>query len=319
MKEAASRIVAQAYLKGYFGTVDEMLSCTSSVGVPGVADLSPDDWSDYISRYSVGMQARAKGGGAIVMLLSAADVNNIAAVFRKQEPESKAALDPDALPSLKEVFEPCLGGGASYFKETFGNEIELEECDLAPFGSDQAEPLIQLLGDDVTKAPFTFTVPGAAQGSGVLLFSQNLEATVPDEALAEAVGQEGATGSGGAQLSQNELDDILTGVGAPKPTQAAPSDQPPDAGTPVPSNIDMVLDIRLVATARLGRVEMPIADILSLGPGSIIEVGHLVDEPIELLVNDKLIARGDVVVVEEKFGLRITEIISPQARIESLR
>ncbi|MCC6491238.1 MAG: flagellar motor switch protein FliN [Candidatus Hydrogenedentes bacterium] len=84
-------------------------------------------------------------------------------------------------------------------------------------------------------------------------------------------------------------------------------------------NLDMVLDIRLVATARLGRIEMPISEILSLGPGSIIEVGHLVDEPVELLVNDKLIARGDVVVVDEKFGLRITEIVSPRERIESLR
>ena len=81
----------------------------------------------------------------------------------------------------------------------------------------------------------------------------------------------------------------------------------------------MVLDIKLVATARLGRVEMPIDEILALGQGSVIEVGHLVDEPIELLVNDKLIARGDVVVVEEKFGLRITEIVSPRERIESLR
>ena len=81
----------------------------------------------------------------------------------------------------------------------------------------------------------------------------------------------------------------------------------------------MVLDIRLVATARLGRIEMPISEILALGPGSIIEVGHLVDEPVELLVNDKLIARGDVVVVDEKFGLRITEIVSPRERIESLR
>ncbi|MBX7256389.1 MAG: flagellar motor switch protein FliN [Candidatus Hydrogenedentes bacterium] len=90
-------------------------------------------------------------------------------------------------------------------------------------------------------------------------------------------------------------------------------------GDAVPKNIDMVLDIQLVATARLGKVEMPIGDILTLGPGSIIEVGHLVDEPVELLVNNKLIARGDVVVVDEKFGLRITEIVSPKERIESLR
>jgi flagellar motor switch protein FliN/FliY len=84
-------------------------------------------------------------------------------------------------------------------------------------------------------------------------------------------------------------------------------------------NLEMVLDIGLIATARLGHVEMPIGDIMKLGPGSIIEVGHMVDEPVDLLVNGKLIARGDVVVVDEKFGLRITEIVSARERIESLR
>jgi len=76
-------------------------------------------------------------------------------------------------------------------------------------------------------------------------------------------------------------------------------------------NLDMVYDIRLEATARLGRVELPIGSILNLGPGSV--------EPVELYINDKLIARGDVVVVDEKFGLRITEIVSARERIESLR
>jgi flagellar motor switch protein FliN/FliY len=85
------------------------------------------------------------------------------------------------------------------------------------------------------------------------------------------------------------------------------------------SNLDMILDIRLVVRARLGRIEMPINEILALGPGSIVEVGRMLDEPVDLLVNDKLIARGDVVVVDEKFGLRITEIVSTRERIESLR
>lgn len=108
--------------------------------------------------------------------------------------------------------------------------------------------------------------------------------------------------------------EVETAKPALEPERAAP---PEPAGQP--GNLDMVLDIGLTATARLGRIEMPIQQILSLGPGSIIEVGHLVDEPVELLVNGKLIARGDVVVIDEKFGLRITEIISTRDRIESLR
>lgn len=114
-------------------------------------------------------------------------------------------------------------------------------------------------------------------------------------------------------ISQEEISG-LTGSIAGEPDRQVLMAQSPQA-----KNMEMVLDIRLTVTARLGRIEMPIGDILGLGPGSIIEVGHLVDEPVELLVNDKLIARGDVVVVDEKFGLRITEIISPRERIESLR
>ena len=84
-------------------------------------------------------------------------------------------------------------------------------------------------------------------------------------------------------------------------------------------NIDLILDVQLAVVARLGRVEMPISEVLALGPGAIIEVGHSVEEPVELFVNEKLIARGEVVVVDEKFGLKITEIVSPSDRVKSLR
>lgn len=125
-------------------------------------------------------------------------------------------------------------------------------------------------------------------------------------------------------LSPDEVNAMLSAIGPDADQEAGAAVEPAApavaAREPVGNrNLDMILDIRLVATARLGRVEMPIGDILNLGPGSIIEVGHLVDEPVELLVNDKLIARGDVVVVDEKFGLRITEIVSQRERIESLR
>jgi flagellar motor switch protein FliN/FliY len=83
-------------------------------------------------------------------------------------------------------------------------------------------------------------------------------------------------------------------------------------------NINLILDVELSVVARLGQVEMPISDILALGPGSIIEVGRSIEEPVDLLVNDKLIARGEVVVVDERFGLRLTEIVSPSERVKSL-
>jgi len=83
-------------------------------------------------------------------------------------------------------------------------------------------------------------------------------------------------------------------------------------------NLDMILDIPLVVTVELGRTKMLINDLLQLGQGSVIELSKLVGEPLEILINEKLVARGEVVVVHEKFGVRLTDIVSPLERIESL-
>jgi flagellar motor switch protein FliN/FliY len=83
-------------------------------------------------------------------------------------------------------------------------------------------------------------------------------------------------------------------------------------------NLNLLLDIPLEITAELGRTRMIIHDLLQLGQGSVIELNKLAGEPLEILVNQKLIARGEVVVVNEKFGIRLTDIISPLERIKQL-
>tara|TARA_Y100000385_G_C12642225_1_gene445883 strand:+ start:169 stop:558 length:390 start_codon:yes stop_codon:yes gene_type:complete len=84
-------------------------------------------------------------------------------------------------------------------------------------------------------------------------------------------------------------------------------------------NLDFILDIPLKVTVELGRTKVYVKEILQLGQGSVVELDKLAGEPLEILVNDKLIAKGEVVVVNEKFGIRLTDIISPIERIESLR
>jgi flagellar motor switch protein FliN/FliY len=85
-----------------------------------------------------------------------------------------------------------------------------------------------------------------------------------------------------------------------------------------PSKLDLILDIPLKVTVVLGRTRRPIKEILSLGPGSIVELAALADEPVEILVNGTPVARGEVVVVNENFGVQITSIITPQERIQYL-
>jgi len=78
-------------------------------------------------------------------------------------------------------------------------------------------------------------------------------------------------------------------------------------------NIALLLDVPLRVTVELGRARMLIKDVLNLCPGTIVELDKLAGEPVDILVNDRLLGRGEVVVVDEKFGVRVTEILAPDA------
>ena len=97
-------------------------------------------------------------------------------------------------------------------------------------------------------------------------------------------------------------------------TQLKPATSP--AGI---NNFDFILDISLQVSVHVGATKMLIKDLLQLGQGSIIELNKLAGEPMDVLVNDKLIARGEVVVVNDKFGIRLTDVMSVTDRVEQLK
>jgi flagellar motor switch protein FliN/FliY len=83
--------------------------------------------------------------------------------------------------------------------------------------------------------------------------------------------------------------------------------------------LDLLLDVPLDVSVELGRSRMTIQDLLGLTPGSVIELDKIAGEPLDIVVNDRLIARGEAVVINDKFGIRITDIISKSERIARLR
>ena len=87
----------------------------------------------------------------------------------------------------------------------------------------------------------------------------------------------------------------------------------------LPDNLEFILDIPLQVSVELGRTKMLVNELLKLGQGSVIELTKLAGESLEILVNQKAIARGEVVVVNDKYGIRLTEVISPMERIERLK
>ena len=83
-------------------------------------------------------------------------------------------------------------------------------------------------------------------------------------------------------------------------------------------NLDFIMDIPLQLTVELGRTKMLVRDVLQLNQGSVVELTKLAGEPLDVFVNSKLVARGEAVVVNDKFGIRLLDIVSPNERVEKV-
>ena len=84
-------------------------------------------------------------------------------------------------------------------------------------------------------------------------------------------------------------------------------------------NLDLIMDVRLALTLEVGRARISVRNLLGLTQGSVVELDKLAGEPLDVLVNGTLVAHGEVVVVNEKFGIRLLDVVSPEKRVESLK
>lgn len=106
-------------------------------------------------------------------------------------------------------------------------------------------------------------------------------------------------------------------TGQQEPAGGAPSKE--EAPAVLSPGLELLLDVELEASLRFGCREMPLGEILELGPGDVVQLDRNVADPVDLIVGDKIIARGEVVLVNGNFGLRISEVAAPKRRLESIR
>jgi len=156
---------------------------------------------------------------------------------------------------------------------------------------------------------FDVNVAGALSGSMGKSAGMGMTQVGPQQAAGEPQFQQQPPvyDTGGRQAQMN--------VGV-QPVQFAPLSQAEQPG--VTGNIGLLMDVSMQLTVELGRTKMLIKDILGMGEGTIVELDKLAGEPVDLLVNGKLIAKGEVVVIDENFGVRVTDIISPMNRISNI-
>ncbi len=219
--------------------------------------------------------------------------------------DGNVAFEEDHKDALAELFNQIMGAvctalGTELSIAISSGPSELVDFDLSNLPFDASE-LIQ--------ATISLDVEGIESSEFLILLSPEIQ-----KALKERFGNENSSKEIEEELlateestSEEVLD--LTSKTGDKALYATSGN----------SNIDMLMDIPLEVTIELGRSELSIRKILELGPGSIIELDRKASEPVDLLINDKIVARGEVVVVDEYFGIRIVSLLSPEERIKHLR
>ncbi len=234
--------------------------------------------------------------GEMAFLLRHREASMLADLILGGEGEAKDELEEADLDALKEALTQVAGSGAPTISATLGREVGFDPPQVQqvePGELPQALPWGHaFLGvgtirvEDVLETPLRFLLP-------TQVAREMARALAEDEQEAETPGP-------------------AAGVAASAP--GAPAEAPPDI-----RNIDLILDIEVEATVRLGGAEMPLKDIQRLRPGSIIDLDKDTEAPVELVVNNRVIAKGELVVVSsDHFALRITEIEAPSERIRKL-
>lgn len=227
------------------------------------------------------------------------------------------------LSAASEAMNQMMGAAATALAEIFKRTVAISPPDLFIFDKDK----------EGEKPGFDFTDPIV-----VISFKMAVEDLLDTEIIqvleAKTAKEKAALLLENINLSdieiKQETEDLTEGLTAPASVPemraeplgspaAVPPAQPATAPPAVDqTKLDLILDIPLKVTVVLGRTRRPIKEILSLAPGSIVELAALADEPVEVLVNGTLVARGEVVVVNENFGVQITNIITPQERLQYL-
>jgi flagellar motor switch protein FliN/FliY len=146
-----------------------------------------------------------------------------------------------------------------------------------------------------------------------------------EQALADqAIADKGGAEAGGSAATPAQA----TPSSPPAPANGAPAAEPAaleslapdqDGGPSLDANLDVILDIPVTISMDVGSTEISIRNLLQLNQGSVVELNRLAGEPLDVLVNGTLVAHGEVVVVNDKFGIRLTDVVSPAERIKKLK
>lgn len=314
---------------------------------PSIEALSVDDVQSSLPEQIVDVKVDFTDAvaGEHSYLVDAGTAQGIAALMMGQ---SGVELDDAALSAVAEALSQISGPVATEIGNRIGKTVKTAPPTFQAVTRNQVRfPQ----GEMVVKLEYPLMIEGESPASLIELFSLSLAKEIISQTGAKATAAAPAAGATGGLSAAQALFGALGGasggrapaasagvaqtfgqpIGAPQGLgmaasfQAPPNVQPVQfanlQGTGVPGeqgNIGLLMDVYMELTVELGRTRKLIREILGIGEGTIIELDKLAGEPVDILVNHKLIAKGEVVVIDENFGVRVTEIVSPMQRMSDL-
>jgi flagellar motor switch protein FliN/FliY len=236
--------------------------------------------------------------------------------------DGSAPYTDEAKDAITELFNQVMGAFCTALGGELGETVSAGNVTVSEFSF--GAPPFDAASADMGLAKFT--VAG--------LVNSYVTALIPnafgDDIVAAKVSKSEPAMNMDVGISQSEMD-ALTNMSMSNfgdssgssfgTTQFAPPPPPPRASTydGPKENIDLLLDVELDINIELGKSELSIKRILELAPGSIVELDKMAGEPVDLIVNNKVVAKGEVVVVDENFGIRIVSLVSAEDRVKSLK
>lgn len=285
------------------------------------AAASPAEPAAPAENLSLLFKVSGRVAGDQLFNVSKSDGVRLAQMMMAEPLDPAAAFSEGYGDALNEIFRQFAGLAATAGKAQYGGEVSFnlesgKTAEWKPAGT----------------AIWTFTAPQVAPIQWTLLLSPELFAAIEaahaaNLAAAQAVASESpATPPVAAPAAPAMAAPLASPVPPPPPARPSFAKPAPLAATAVAaaagegggSNLDLLLDVVLEATLRFGERQMLLREILELHPGSVVELNRRIQEPAELLVAGRVIAHGEVVIVDGSYGLRITDVAHPHQRLESV-
>lgn len=239
------------------------------------------------------MNATGEGSGKALFLIPPGLGTALADLMLGGEGESREEMSEDDIDATKEIASNIFGAistALSAQKELPKLNFASERAEFVPSGTVDLGAYEKILTFSFSLNTIRSDLYLAVDSAFVGIFEPKAEA--PSAPAPEAQASFGGGGGGVANVSLNELE---------------------------AKNIGMLLDVKLQVKVRIGQKKMLLKDVISMDIGSVVELNQLANDPLEILVDDKVIAKGEVVIVDGNFGIQITEIGTKRERLEQLR